>query len=454
MSLTHGWIPVAAQLITAVLLVAATGWRSRRWRLLWLPVALATGIAVTAAVNWYVADQGVADAPIAMPLSIWIALAGFAAAVAVLGWRGARWWRRGAGLVAVVLCVLCTALALNTSVNYLPTVTTAWRSLTGAPLPGQTDPATAAAMQHNGTPPMSSTIIAVTIPDDASGFKHRQELVYLPPTWYQSTPPPQLPVVMMIGGEFGHPADWLEAGQAQHTIEDFAAAHGGNAPVLVFVDYSGEFSNDTECVNGIRGKAADHLTKDVAPYMISHFGTSADPANWGIVGWSSGGTCALTLATMHPELFGAFVDIDGQLGPNTGTTPQTIARLFGGDADAWASFDPLTVMSNHPQYPGMSAWFAVSADTATVYHAANDPAAANTVDLSNTDRHSEDHVAIANQLCGVASGDGMECAVVPVSGNHDFSSAGAAFAAALPWLAGKLATPGAPAIPLPGAPTG
>jgi len=250
----------------------------------------------------------------------------------VLGWRGARWWRRGAGLVAVVLCVLCAALALNTGVNYLPTVTAAWQRLTGAPLPGQTDPATAAAMQRDGTPPMSSTIIAVTIPDDASGFKHRQELVYLPPTWYQSTPPPRLPVVMMIGGEFGHPADWLQAGQVQHTIEDFAAAHGGNAPVLVFVDYSGEFSNDTECVNGIRGNAADHLTKDVVPYIISHFGTSADPASWGIVGWSSGGTCALTLATMHPELFGAFVDIDGQLGPNTGTTPQTIARLFGGDA--------------------------------------------------------------------------------------------------------------------------
>jgi S-formylglutathione hydrolase FrmB len=350
--------------------------------------------------------------------------------------------------------MLCAALALNSWVNYLPTVTAAWQRFTGAPLPDQTDPATAAAMQRNGTAPTSSSIVAVTIPDDASGFKHRQELVYLPPAWYQSTPPPQLPVVMMIGGEFGHPADWVQAGQAQHTIEGFAAAHGGNAPVLVFVDYSGAFSNDTECVNGTRGNAADHLTKDVVPYLASHFGTSADPANWGIVGWSSGGTCALTLATMHPELFSAFVDIDGQLGPNTGTTPQTIARLFGGDASAWASFDPLTVMSNHPQYPGMSAWFAVSADTATVYHAANDPGTAGAADLSDPDRHSEDHVAIANQLCGMASSHGMECAVVPVSGNHDFSSADAAFAAALPWLAGKLATPEAPTISLPGAPPG
>ena len=74
---------------------------------------------------------------------------------------------------------------------------------------------------------------------------------------------------MMIGGEFNTPADWLRAGNAVKTIDDLAATHGGNAPVFVFVDSGGAFNNDTECVNGIRGNAADHLTKDVVPYMVS-----------------------------------------------------------------------------------------------------------------------------------------------------------------------------------------
>ena len=74
---------------------------------------------------------------------------------------------------------------------------------------------------------------------------------------------------MMIGGEFNTPADWLRAGNAIKTIDDFAAAHHGNAPVLVFVDPGGAFNNDTECVNGSRGNAADHLTKDVVPFMVS-----------------------------------------------------------------------------------------------------------------------------------------------------------------------------------------
>ena len=97
------------------------------------------------------------------------------------------------------------------------------------------------------------------------------------------------------------PADWIRAGDAIRSVDDFASAHGGNAPVLVFVDATGAFNNDTECVNGPRGNAADHLIKDVVPYMISNFGVSADPANWGIAGCSMGGTCAVDLTVDAPR---------------------------------------------------------------------------------------------------------------------------------------------------------
>ena len=152
---------------------------------------------------------------------------------------------------------------------------------------------------------------------------------------------------------------------------------------------------------------------------------------------------------MHPELFGAFVDIDGQLGPTAGAKQQTIARLFGGDADAWAAFDPRTVIAKHGAYSGLSGWFAVSVDTPTVYRAPTD---AGPLPADDTDPNPEDHVAIANRLCQSASSHGIECAVVPNPGKHDFSSAASAFAAALPWLAGKLGTPRVPPIAMPGAP--
>lgn len=137
--------------------------------------------------------------------------------------------------------------------------------------------------------------------------------------------------MLTIGSALNTPTDWVWAGHAAQTANDFAAEHGGNAPVLVFADATGAFDNDTECVNGSRGNAADHPVKDIVPYMVSTFRVSADHRDWGVAGWSMGGTCALDLTVMHPEKFSAFVDIAGDAGPNVGNKTQTITTLFSGD---------------------------------------------------------------------------------------------------------------------------
>src|SRR5580693_5332073 len=296
LSLMHGWVPLTVQVVSAILLAmtsVALGRRSRRCRLVYVPVAALVGGTVAYGTHWYIVDRGLSEEPAPSTLWLWIALTGMSAAVLILGWRDASNRRRGAMLLAVPLCLLSTGLVLNLWVGYFPTVQTAWNQLTAGPLPDQTDLATVNAMAATGIRPLHGSLVPVTIPDDASHFKHRGELVYLPPAWFASSPPPQLPTAMMIGGEFNTPGDWARAGNAVKIIDELAAAHDGNAPVFVFVDSGGAFNNDTECVNGTRGNAADHLTKDVVPYMVSNFGVSPKPSNWGIVGWSMGGTCAL-----------------------------------------------------------------------------------------------------------------------------------------------------------------
>jgi S-formylglutathione hydrolase FrmB len=431
LSLMHGWLPATVQVIAAVALIAAVSRRSGRWQVRWLPWALIVGAALAASAYWYVASQGLSDNPAPCALWVWIGLTGFALAVLVAGWRRARWWRRGVSLAALPLTLLSAALTLNLWVGYFPTVQTAWNQLTAGPLPDQTDEVTVMAMQMERKIPAKGTVVPVDISDTASGFRHRGELVYLPPAWYATNPAPKLPTVMMIGGEFNTPADWLRTGGAVKMLDDFAAAHHGNAPVVVFVDAGGAFNNDTECVNGSRGNSADHLTKDVVPYMVSHYGVSADRTNWGIVGWSMGGTCAVDLAVMHPDMFSAFEDIAGDIGPNSGNKDQTIARLFGGNADAWAAFDPSTVITRHGRYSALAGWFDVNGSTATVQQAKNDQAAA------------------ANSLCALGSANGIDCAVVSQPGKHDWPFASHAFAAALPWLAGQIGTPDVPPTPLP-----
>ena len=436
LSLMHGWLPVVVQVVAVVALVTAIGWRTRRWRLIWLPWSAVIGVMLAVAAYWYTQTAGVADDtnPAPHTLWVWIALAGIAVAVLVSGWRDAQWWRRAVAVTAVPLCALSAALALNLWTGYFPTVQTAWSQLTAGPLPDQTDQVTVAAMQRNHTVPIKGSVVAVTIPGTASGFKHRGEFVYLPPAWYASDPPPALPTVMMIGGEFNTPADWMRAGNAIKSLDDFAAAHHGFAPVVVFVDPGGAFNNDTECVNGTRGRSADHLTRDVVPYMTANFGVSASPANWGVVGWSMGGTCAVDLAVMHPDMFSAFEDIAGDLAPNSGDRAQTVNRLFGGNAAAYASFDPTTVITRHGPYRGVQGWFDVNG----------------ALPGSGAAKPNEQAVA-AQSLCSLGSRSGIDCAVVSQPGSHDWPFASAAFAAALPWLASTIGTPGVAPVSLPAA---
>jgi S-formylglutathione hydrolase FrmB len=180
--------------------------------------------------------------------------------------------------------------------------------------------------------------------------------------------------------------------------------------------------------------------------MVAKFGASAEQANWGIVGWSMGGTCAVDLTVMHPGMFSSFLDVAGDLYPNAGNEEETISRLFGGDAAAWAAFDPTTVITRHGPYTGVAGWFAIPArrelpiaDISAMRLAGRDAAA-----------NPSNQTSAANALCALGRSYGIDCAVIPQPGKHDWPFADQAFATALPWLAGRLGTPGVPRIPLPG----
>jgi len=443
-SLMHGWLPLTAQLLAALLLVAAVGWRSRRWRLASLPIAVAVGMVLTGLAYWSIFANGLSGEPAPPTLWLWVTLTGLAAGVAVLGWRSAARWRRTVSLLAVPMSALCAGLMLNLWVGYFPTVQTAWGQLTDGPLPGQTDTATVAKMIAAQSVPAKGTVVPVTI-DGSSKFKHRGELVYLPPAYFASNPPPALPTVMMIGGQFNTAADWIRAANAVGTLDDFAARNGGNAPVFVFADSGGAFNNDTECVNGVRGNAADHLTADVVPFMVKNFGVSDDPAHWGVVGWSSGGTCAMNLTLKYPDLFSSFVNIDGDFAPNAGTKAQTIDRLFGGNAAAYEEWYPPTVIEKHGNYDGVSGWFAVSEN-------AKIPAISGVAlqDQPMERAPESNPTEAARALCRLGSQYGIDCAVVPQPGRHDWPFAARAFASALPWLAAQVETPDVPGVALPG----
>ncbi|MFB7630289.1 alpha/beta hydrolase [Streptomyces sp. NPDC056149] len=474
-SLLDGWLPLTLQIVAGVLLVLVIGWRTRRWRLVWLPVAGAVGLLAALLAMWYVNANALATDPAPTSLWVWIGITAAALAVAVLGWRSARWWRRLLSVPVIPMGLLCTGLVLNQWVGYFPTVQEAWSQISAGPLPDQVDAAQLSSLQNKGGTMTTGRVVGVNVPDTASHFTHREEYVYLPPAWFEGAHHPRLPVLMMVGGEFNTPADWIRTGGAISTIDAYAKAHHGQAPILVFADSGGSFNNDTECVNGPRGNAADHLTKDVRPYVVSHFGASPAAADWGVVGFSMGGTCAVDLAVMHPELFGSFEDIAGDEGPIVGTKQLTIKELYGGSTAAWARFDPLTVLAHHPRYADTAGWFDNSSSGGPGGRGGwggNGPGGhgGNGGRQGGHPGHPHGHggsmtrpgpvgfggrdipgdgmgnqTADAQKLCAAAAKKGIACTLHAQPGGHTWQLASAAFSDALPWLAERVHTPTASA---------
>ncbi|MFF0488095.1 alpha/beta hydrolase [Nocardia sp. NPDC004068] len=446
LSLLHGWLPLTIELIAVALLIVAVARFTRRWWLVRVPICLASAAAAAVGGWLYLTDEGLASDP--APLLLWVAVAALAGAlaVAVLGWPGGRWWQRAAAILAVPMALLSTGVVLNQWVGYYPTVQSAWSALTAGPLPHQTDLADLPGLR--GKPRTTGVVVPVHIPDTASGFKHRTEYVYLPPAWFAGDKPPALPVVTMIAGEFNTPADWLRSGQIMPSIDKFTAANDGRAPILVFVDSSGSFNNDTECVNGPRGDAADHLTKDVPPYVESTFGASADPANWAVIGWSMGGTCAIDLTVTHPELFHTFVDIAGDLSPASGTKEQTIRRLYGGDAAAWDRFDPLTVMDHHGPYTGVAGLFddltppPRQGNRGGAGQFARPKVDEDQIGLGGQDAGGDTgEIGAAEKLCAKGRDLGIDCTIHTTQGGHTWQFASAAFESSFPWITARVGLP-------------
>ncbi len=429
--LINGWLPVTIQIVAAVVFVAGIGRRPVGWFKVWLPSAVVVGAAAGWLARWYVTSQGLADNPPPLALWVWVGLAAAALIVAIGGWVRTRWARRATTVLALPLCLLAAAVVLNQWVDYYDTVKLAWAALTAGPLPDQVDMTSVQALKGKGAT-RTGRVVPINISASISGFHHRTEYVYLPPAWFATPSPPALPVVVMISGAWSTPADWVRQGNAAAAMDSFAAGHGGVAPVLLFPDTGGKFNNDTECVNGPRGNVADHITKELMPYVVSQFGTSSRPDNWGVVGWSMGGTCAVDLTVTHPELFHAFADLEGDLTPNAGTKEQTVQRLYAGNEQQWAAFDTLAALHTHAPYHNVAGWFDVSS-TARV-------------------RAGQEQLTgpqASRRLCAAAMSTGITCAVVARPGSHDWAYAQAAFAQAFPWIAGQVGAPGVPRMPFP-----
>ena len=175
----------------------------------------------------------------------------------------------------------------------------------------------------------------VQLPHAASGFAAREAFVYLPPA-YSAPTRPELPVLVLMAGQPGGPADWLTGGQLRGRMDRFAREHGGVAPVVVVVDPIGKPSANTLCMDTKLGQAETYLVDDVAPWIKEHLAVSTDARSWAVGGFSFGATCSVQLLAKHPELFGSALAFAAEKEPSLAKErSKTIQGAFDGDTAAF-----------------------------------------------------------------------------------------------------------------------
>ncbi|HEV7209204.1 MAG TPA: alpha/beta hydrolase-fold protein [Mycobacteriales bacterium] len=284
------------------------------------------------------------------PTSTWllVVLLALAVALVVIAIRIPRLVVRiPAALVAVVLPFVAGVGAVNSYFGYYRT----WHDL-AVGLGGTSEPGLA---QH----PVRATDGSATVVDDVVGRPgkvlqidlpgprsgiNRSGYIYLPPEFNDKRfPTAELPVVELLHGSPGSPADWINGLHVGKVMDQLRAQHLIGPMVLVLVDINGGPSRAEECVDAVGGPQDDtYVSADVPADVRAKLGLRTAGRSWGLLGYSSGGYCAANLALRHRSSFHAAAALDGYFSPSHGGYAQ---RLFGGDLAAELANDPLHAVS-------------------------------------------------------------------------------------------------------------
>ena len=111
----------------------------------------------------------------------------------------------------------------------------------------------------------------------------------MPPA-YLTTPRAELPVLVLLSGQPGTPEDWLNGGHLVATMDDWAARHGGLAPVVVLADGTGGPLANPLCLDSQIAQVQTYLAVDVPAWVRSTLQVQQDPRQWAVGGFSYGGT--------------------------------------------------------------------------------------------------------------------------------------------------------------------
>ena len=258
--------------------------------------------------------------------------------------------RVGTRVVLLVLAQVTAVAAVGLAVNQNYGFYTSWSELFG-----YTAPATST--HHVAVVPVDSsastramiladfqahrgTVIPLTIPGSVSGVADKPGLLYLPPQYGDPAHPDvAFPVVELLGGVPSSPHSWIHAMILQRILDAAINAQQVSPFIAVMPTVNVAKPRDTECVNVVGGPQVDtYLTTDVHNAVERAVRAQQASTAWGVMGYSTGGYCAMNLAMRHPDLFQAAVSLSGYAAPYL---DHTTGQLFGRSRTLYEQNSPL-----------------------------------------------------------------------------------------------------------------
>ncbi|MFH8929887.1 alpha/beta hydrolase [Streptomyces pristinaespiralis] len=235
--------------------------------------------------------------------------------------------------------------------------------------------------------------------------------VYLPPEYFHAEHRDRtFPAVVVLTGYPGTAENLLKGLKYPRTAHEQAKNGRMQPMILVMLRPTVAPPRDTECVDVPGGPKTETFFAEDLPRAVSEtyrVGTRA--RNWGFMGNSTGGYCALKIALHHPERFSAGVGLSAYY---KAAEDPTTGDLFHGDDRARERADLLWSLDHLPQ--GRSSF------------------------LVTTSRQGEGNLEGTRAFIKKVKAPARVSSIVLDSGGHNFNTWRREIPPALAWLAGRL----------------
>ncbi|WP_406451453.1 alpha/beta hydrolase-fold protein [Streptomyces sp. NBC_00876] len=259
-------------------------------------------------------------------------------------------------------------------------------------------------------PAVGGRIDKVVIAGRHSGIES-SAYVYLPPEYFQPAyARRKFPALVVLTGYPGTSENLIKGLQYPQTALERVRAGRAQPMILVMMRPTLAPPRDTECVDIQGGPKTETFFADDLPRTVSAaYRIGRHSRNWGIIGNSTGGYCALKIGLHHPSRFTASAGLSAYY---KAAEDPTTGDLFHGDEAARNRADLLWTLDHGPQ-PDSSF-------------------------LVTTSRHGEANYLATRQFVAKVHRPAQVSSIVLDSGGHNFNTWRREIPAALEWMSSRL----------------